>query len=414
MLRWLNPPSLASPPSLRDTHITRCNSTLYLSSTPWKAVGPNIYWLGLDENVIPPTTSPPTPFYAPLNASYPTRGRITEIMAISAALGSTFIRSHTLGISYGNPLSLFPRSATLNPAAFDPIDWAIFQAREYGLRLMIPLVDNFDYYHGGKYTWLRWSGYNLSRTTSEREDPQVQEFYNVNGKVWPEFQKYIKTWLTHVNPYTNLTYAQDPTIFAIETGNELCGPIWGDMDVPADWVREFGRYVKSLAPEKLFVDGTYGVNQTHLNIEEVDIFSNHYYPISVAKLRKDLDLVARVDKPYFAGEYSWLGNTAATDANLTAWLRELESSPTVVGDAFWSLFGHNIPDCNAFVEHNDGLAMQYGNPDHVAQIQLVRQHFLKMSQGLSIPANEALPSVPCPAPTFRTLSGRPLKYSWSS
>jgi len=199
------------------------------------------------------------------------------------------IRSHTLGISYGNPLSLFPSLGELNSAAFGPIDWAVYQAREYGLRLMIPLVDNFDYYHGGKYTWLRWTGHNLTRARDEK-NPQVQEFYNVSGNVWPEFKKYIHTLLTHVNPHTNLSYAQDATIFAIETGNELCGPVWGDMDVPADWVKEVGKYVKSLAPQKLFVDGTYGVNQTHLNIEEVDIFSNHYYPVSLTKLRKDLEL----------------------------------------------------------------------------------------------------------------------------
>lgn len=154
---------------------------------------------------------------------------------------------------------------------------------------MVPLVDNFDYYHGGKYTWLRWTGHNLTRAGDEK-NPQVQEFYNVSGNVWPEFKKYIHTLLTHVNPHTNLSYAQDATIFAIETGNELCGPVWGDMDVPADWVKEVGKYVKSLAPQKLFVDGTYGVNQTHLNIEEIDIFSNHYYPVSLTKLRKDLEL----------------------------------------------------------------------------------------------------------------------------
>ena len=42
--------------------------------------------------------------------------------------------------------------------------------------------------------------------------------------------------------------------------------------------------------------------------------------------------------------------------------------------------------------------MQYGNPSHATQIKLVRQHFLKMSQNISIGATDALPSVPCPPP----------------
>jgi hypothetical protein len=39
--------------------------------------------------------------------------------------------------------------------------------------------------------------------------------------------------------------------------------------------------------------------------------------------------------------------------------------------------------------------MQYGNPAHEARIQLVRQHFVKMSQGTTIGADAALPAVPC-------------------
>lgn len=58
--------------------VVREGSKLYLNGEPWKAVGPNVYWLGLDENVIPPAGQP---FYEPTNASYPTEGRITEIMA---------------------------------------------------------------------------------------------------------------------------------------------------------------------------------------------------------------------------------------------------------------------------------------------------------------------------------------------
>ncbi len=60
------------------------------------------------------------------------------------------------------------------------------------------------------------------------------------------FKNYIKYLLTHVNPYTGLTYAEDPTIIGYETGNELNGVIWGDKDVPAEWVTEICRLVKSL------------------------------------------------------------------------------------------------------------------------------------------------------------------------
>ncbi|KAK4449212.1 glycoside hydrolase [Podospora aff. communis PSN243] len=344
----------------RDVPVTRSGSVLYLDGSPWRAVGPNVYWLGLDENVIPPAGEP---FYAPLNASYPTRERVTEMMAVSEA-------------------------------AFDAIDWAVYQARMYGLRLMVPLTDNFDYYHGGKYDFLRWNGFNLSRARDER-NPAVQNFYT-NSKVVAAFKEYISILLTHINPLTNLTYAEDPTIFAYETGNELCGPVWKDQDVPVEWIQEIGRHVKKLAPQKLFVDGTYGVNKSHLVIDEVDIYSNHYYPISINVLRQDLALVRSANKSYFAGEYGWNRASSTTDDDLASWFREIERSPAIMGDAFWSLFGRDSPGaCHKFVEHADGFTMQYGNPAHEVRIQLVRQHFVKMSQGISIGAHAALPAVPC-------------------
>ncbi|KAK0618187.1 glycoside hydrolase superfamily [Bombardia bombarda] len=379
---------------LLDSPITRNGSTLLLDGKPWKGVGANIYWLGLDENVTPPAGEP---YYAPLKASYPTKGRITEAMAVVKAMGGTMIRAHTLGVSTGNPLSVMPAAGQVNERAFDTIDWAVWQARQHGLRLLVPLTDNFDYYHGGKYNFLRWAGFDLTQQR-DSSNPLVSSFYT-NATVVASFKEYIRVLLTHVNVYSNLTYAEDPTIFAYETGNELTGPVWGDMNVPAAWVREIGAYVKELAPKKLFLDGTYGVNKTHLAVDEVDIFSNHYYPVSISKLRADLDLVVTVNKPYYAGEYGWLGGTSASsDADLASWYKVLEQSPHVMGDTFWSLFGHNVPDCQAFVNHSDGFTMQYGNPAHAAQIRLVRQHFVKTSTGVSISANETLPAVPCPAP----------------
>ena len=124
----------------RDSPIVRQGSTLLLNGKTWKAVGPNIYWLGLDENVIPPAGDP---FYAKTNASYPTKGRIVEAMDIVKAMGGTMIRAHTLGVSTGNPLSVMPKLGEINEKAFEAIDWAVYQAWDKGLRLMVPLTDNY-------------------------------------------------------------------------------------------------------------------------------------------------------------------------------------------------------------------------------------------------------------------------------
>lgn len=57
-------------------------------------------------------------------------------------MGARTIRSQTLGVSVGNPLSLEPDLGVFNDDAFDTIDWTVFQARQHGLRLMVPLTDS--------------------------------------------------------------------------------------------------------------------------------------------------------------------------------------------------------------------------------------------------------------------------------
>ncbi|GAP86097.1 putative glycoside hydrolase family 5 protein [Rosellinia necatrix] len=387
----------------RLSAVVRDGSRLLVDGKPWKAVGPNVYWLGLDENVTPPAGEPYDPA---TKSSYPTKERITEVMAVVNALGGTMIRAHTLGVSTGNQLSIWPEQGVVNEEAFDTIDWAVYQAGLYGVRLLVPLVDNYDYYHGGKYNFLRWAGFNLTQA-KDSNNPQIQQFYT-NPAIVSSFKDYIKTLLTHRNQYNNLTYAEDPAIFAYETGNELLGPVWGDMDCPADWVRDIGKYVKGLAPGKLFFDGTYGINKTHLDIEEVDVFSDHFYPVNIQKLQSGIDAVAGVGKVYFAGEYDWVG--ASGGDSLESFFQVLEHSATVGGDTFWSLFGRNGPDCNTFVNHSDGFTLQYGNPSNTdatdSRIQLIRKHFIAMSQGRTISPTEPLPIVPCPAPPpprWRTL-----------
>ncbi len=161
------------------------------------------------------------------------------------------------------------------------------------------------------------------------------------------------------------------------------------------------------------------------------------YPVNTTKLQDDIKLVEAVNKPLYVGEYDWVGGTTA---NLASMFQVIEESPVVMGDSFWSQFGHNAPDCTVgtpshptqpfpcphlppleknmsrhgtssklkcglqtYVDHSDGLALQYGNPNNTAnqnsRIQLIRKHFIAMSQGRDIAAGEPLPNVPCPAPT---------------
>jgi len=148
------------------------------------------------------------------------------------------------------------------------------------------------------------------------------------------------------------------------------------------------------------VDGTYGVNKAHLDVDTIDIFSDHYYPPKNTKLQDDIALVSTVNKVYLVGEYDWTGNNAQGDS-LQSFFSIIEGrqnmpNPVVAGDLFWSLFMHDVPNCNIYVNHSDGFTLQYGNPANTAQkntqISLIRQHLFKMQ---NVNVDSYLPPVPC-------------------
>ena len=117
--------------------VQRNGSVLLLDDKPFRFSGANIYWLGLDENVPPGTIA------------YPTKFRAYDALVTAAGMGARVVRSHTLGISCGNPLS-FERSLNVfNESALDAADYAVFTAEVLGLKLIIPLTDNYHYFHGG-------------------------------------------------------------------------------------------------------------------------------------------------------------------------------------------------------------------------------------------------------------------------
>jgi len=348
--------------------VLRTGTSLSLDGKPFRFSGPNIYWLALDENVKP-------------SPSYPTKGRVTEVLAVAQTMGATMVRAHSLGVSVGSSLSVEPSLANFNAAAFEPIDYAINAAHEYGVRLIIPLVDDYDYYTGGKYTFLRWRGLSSGN-----------DFYT-NAQVIGDFKAYIAHLLNHVNQYNGVAYKDDPTIAIWETGNELGAYDLKEGAPPNSWTQSIADYIKSIDSQHLVMDGSDGINSAALSIPSVDVYSDHLYPLSVNLLKSDVSKVTAAGKAILIGEYDWTG--AHGGDQLTSLLAELESDKSV-GDVYWSLFGHDA-QCSGYVSHNDGYTLHYpgDNADVMTRVGQLRKHAFQMS-GVAMPA-ATTPACPQPA-----------------
>lgn len=362
----------ALPPVAPQGFVTRQGNRLLLDGKPFKIVGPNMPWLGLDE----------FNEHGQRKVSYPTHFRIEDGLTTARKMGATVVRSHSLGISTGCSLCLMPRLGQFNEAAFEPMDYAIATAGRHGLKLIIPLTDQWHYYHGGKHNFTNWLGYpNIPGATPANNGEQRKRearFYT-DPKVITAFEDYIRHLLNHTNQYTGLKYKDDPTIMAWETGNEL----WDATD---DWTRRVARYLKQLAPRHLVSDGGAAtgarLTPSRVVIPELDIVGGHFYPIGIGWMMRDAAVAAQAGKVYYVGEYDWQNYKGGPP--LDEFLAEIERNPAISGDLYWNL--RPRADKGGYVEHEKQYDLHYPSKTPVLRprVELIRAHAYRL-RGLPMP-----------------------------
>ena len=288
-------------------------------------------------------------------------------------MGATVVRSKTLGTSVGCPLCLKPALTTWNDPAFASIDYAIYAASYYGIRLIIPLTDfgyNSSgvlraYYHGGISTFCGWRSVYCS-------DSDTKNFY-ANQAVVSDYIAYIDHILDHTNPWTNRQLKNEPAILMWETGNELYGP-------PANWTELIANYIKYKSPNALVMDGAGWPMLSNLYIPTVDVYSKHFYDWSTpgtydyADFDKLTGWTYDASKVFVSGEYDW------TLADCQTFLSTMEATDVVAGGLFWSFFPHN--DTYGYVKHNDGYTAHYPGDSPIMK-QFVTDYFPAHAEAMS-------------------------------
>ncbi|GAC1362821.1 MAG: hypothetical protein NVS2B12_13250 [Ktedonobacteraceae bacterium] len=296
--------------------VTHSGPQLLLDGRHFRFTGANIYWLGLSNVAL--TSGGQTIHTSANGLYYPSRWAIGDALSTAKEMGMTVVRSLYLGISVGDPLSVCPTLSAItnnqpNVTAFNTIDYSIYLAGQLGIKLLIPFIDNYYYNNVGKRTFTNWRGI-TSGGQGAHWQVEEQAFFT-NAQVINDFQNYIALFLNRVNQFNGLEYKNDPTILAWETGNEI--------SPPPSWTATIANYIKSLDGNHLVMDGTY-INNTdplngtftaeQLNIANVDIVSNHFYPTYNQIAANDAAQAAGVSssfpnatpaKAYIIGEYNW-------------------------------------------------------------------------------------------------------------
>ncbi|KAH9605520.1 hypothetical protein KSS87_023148 [Heliosperma pusillum] len=179
------------------------------------------------------------------------RQKVSSALQEASSYGLTIARTWAFNDGGDNPLQYFPGS--YNEQMFQGLDFVISEAKKYGIKLILSLVNNYEDY-GGRKQYLAWA--NLTTDDDHRDDfytnPIVKDFY----------KRHVKTVLTRVNSITKMAYKDDPTIMAWELMNEpRCKDLSGQT--LQNWIGEMAWYVKSIDSTHLLeigLEGFYGVS----------------------------------------------------------------------------------------------------------------------------------------------------------
>lgn len=348
---------------------------LYEGEQPFRFISFNIPNLHLIEDNF--TFTDPNPW------RWPDEFEIRDALTAVRQLGGTVVRTYVLAVRReGSDMGEYVHvrgPGDFNEEGFRVLDKVLQLAGEQGIRVIIPLVDN----------WKWWGG--CAEYAHFRSKPP--EAFWTDEQVIRDFEETVRFTLSRVNSYTGTAYKDDPAIFGWETGNEL--------DSPPEWTQRIAAQIKSLDPNHLVIDGysLHGVRQESLDDPNIDIITTHHYPNTDNGFVESL-LQARSatkgKKPYFVGEFGFVPAAEIKQVIDTV----VENG--ISGALLWSLRFHNRD--GGFYWHDEpaggNLFKAYHWPgfpagdgyDETAMLDLVRQSAYRI-RGLQ-PPSLSVPAAP--------------------
>ncbi|KAL9374546.1 hypothetical protein Peur_034166 [Populus x canadensis] len=213
--------------------VAKKGNQFVINDQPFYVNGFNTYWLMV------------------FAADQSTRGKVTEVFQKASSVGLSVCR--TWAFNDGQWRALQKSPGVYDEDVFKALDFVVSEAKQYKIRLILSLANNWEAY-GGKAQYVKWgkaSGLNLTSDDDFFSHPTLRSYYKAH----------VKAVLNRVNTITNITYKDDPTIFAWELMNEPRCTSDPSGDKLQSWITDMAVYVKSMDAKHLVeigLEGFYG------------------------------------------------------------------------------------------------------------------------------------------------------------
>ena len=174
--------------------------------------------------------------------------------------------------------ALMDSPGNYNPSVMDGLDYLLAEMGKRGMKAVM-VLNNYWQWSGGMGQYVSWH----EKTPIPYPGDYgifiayVGKFYSCEAcQTW--YRDHIETIINHTNPYTGLTYRDDPTIFSWELANE-------PRRYPIKWINNTAAYIKSLDPNHMVTTGVEGTPpgesqnfiETHKG-PDIDYATIHIWP----------------------------------------------------------------------------------------------------------------------------------------
>lgn len=334
-----------------DEPINNKNKFVECDGTKFTLNGDTFYYAGTNNYYLP----------------YATSAMVDDVFKSAKAMGLKVMR--TWGFNDGDndtDHALQPSLGVYDEEGFKLYDYMIEQAKKYDIKLIIPLVNNWDDF-GGMNQYVEWVGANSH-----------DEFYT-NEKCKEAYKNYVNYFLNRTNSYSGIKYKDDPTIMCIELGNEPRCKSDPTGNTLYNWVKEMSEYIKSIDNNHLVAVGDEGFYnwsgnedwdycggegvdfEKLISLDSIDFGTYHLYPDGWQRsvewgtqwIKDHINTGKKVNKPVILEEYGIKSNA---DEVYKTWGETVVDNDGA-GLMFWILCGIGW-DGNLYPNY-DGFRVTY-------------------------------------------------------
>lgn len=339
-----------SPVAEESEFVTRQGSQLMLAGRPFRFVGTNAYFLQPE-------------------MAYGNAAGVVETLDTMVELGLSVARVWAFNDHdpEQDPAAIQVAPGVYREESLVALDRVVAEAKQRNIRLILTLVNYWPDY-GGVNRYVAWCNCNAS----------ASDFYtDERMKGW--YRDYVTMLVNRTNTVTGIPYRDEPTILALELGNELRNPGGRPEDLLA-WQEEMAAYIKSLDPNHLVADGGEGFDDAPdlypglsnpyavrggegasyhrlVDLPSIDLVSYHLYPSKwgldddgdvVIWIRVHEALAQQAGKVAYLGEYGVAEEDTLRAATFDRWLTTALADNRSTGSLVWGLVYESRPDYDGF------------------------------------------------------------------